>query len=406
MAFFFGIYKNAKSKIIYTVMNYLSSYNEFLNERKTENIGFQSGDGGVARDTYINDMFGRDTGHFGTGKYFFSTRKQAKQYQPDNDNRPVTEIDLTGKKLYRPEDASMGYFLHCELKRFNEYGFRYIDTKKGNRTWKFDIHELENSINRMSTNFDIKLSVEQVIDMYEKVYEEYKSKKNNIYALRGDSFSTRIMKMAGYDGIDVRGLGILDTAGYGSVLYTNDKIQESFTQTQINLYTNEFKNILSKIDSPISKIILDFNSSLDISQINPTNIEDIVSYIRNGKKEAMKIGKLVTRILSEVNKIVHSSEIEKFVNEYKGAFSSMNSFHNFDLIYGENIRKFYLENTYGEGKGTLNQSCMRYDYCQTYLDIFVDNPDKVNLLILKNPKDKLKIEGRGGWEDCPCDGTN
>ena len=153
------------------------------------------------------------------------------------------------------------------------------------------------------------------------------------------------------------------------------------------LFTNDFKNIINKVDSPISKMILNFNKPLDISEINPTDSENLVSYVRdNGKKEAMKIGSLVTKFLSELGETVHPSVIEKFINEYKGSFNSIKSFQNFDVVYGENIRKFYHENTYAEGKGTLNQSCMRFDYCQQYLDIFVDNPDKVQLLYIKKFK--------------------
>ena len=160
------------------------------------------------------------------------------------------------------------------------------------------------------------------------------------------------------------------------------------------LYTNEFRNIISKIDSPISKMILGFDKFLDISQINPTDSENLVSYVRNGKKEAMKIGAIATRILTELGETVHPTVMEKFVNEYKGVIGSTKSLSNFDVVYGENIRKFYLENTYVDGGGTLTNSCMRHDYCQPYLDMFVDNPDKINLLILRNSTNKLKIDGR------------
>ena len=161
-----------------------------------------------------------------------------------------------------------------------------------------------------------------------------------------------------------------------------------------DLYTNEFRSVINKIDSPISKMILDFNKPLDISQINITDSENMVSYLRNGKKEAMKIGSFVTRILTELDEKVHPTVFEKFINEYKGVISSIKAFQNIDIVYGENIRKFYFEPTYAEGGGSLNQSCMRHDYCQPYLDIFVDNPDKVNLLILRNSQNKSKIDGR------------
>lgn len=168
---------------------------------------------------------------------------------------------------------------------------------------------------------------------------------------------------------------------------------ESFIES--DLYTNEFKNIISKINSPISNIILNFDKPINISQVNPiTGMKNMVSYVRNSKKEMMKIGYFVTKILNETGDIFQSNVIEKFVNEYKGIFSSISSDQNFEIVYGENIRKYYLDRNYSEGGGTLQNSCMMYEFCQKYLNIFVENPDRVNLLILRNPKNRLLIDGR------------
>jgi hypothetical protein len=174
-----------------------------------------------------------------------------------------------------------------------------------------------------------------------------------------------------------------------------DRIKKFESFTESDLFTNEFRIIISKIDSPISNIILNFNKPIDISNVNPmTGMENMVSYVRNGKKEMMKIGSFVTRILSETGDTFQPNVIEKFVNEYKGTFSFISSDQNFETVYGENIRKYYLDRNYSEGGGTLQNSCMKFEYCQKYLNIFVENPDRVNLLILRNPKNRLQIDGR------------
>lgn len=168
---------------------------------------------------------------------------------------------------------------------------------------------------------------------------------------------------------------------------------ESFINENF-LYSPDFIKIMSYIDSDIARHILACKQHyLDITEITPGD-GDLINYVRNGKKEQMKIGKFVNKIYSLINETVPPTEMEFFVNEYKGIVSAFKSMTNFDIVYGENIRKFYYENTFSVGKGTLNQSCMRHDYCQLYLDIFVDNPDKINLLILRNPVNKLKIDGR------------
>lgn len=160
------------------------------------------------------------------------------------------------------------------------------------------------------------------------------------------------------------------------------------------LYSPDFITIMNYINSDIAKTILACKQQyLDITEISPAD-GDLINYIRYGKKEQMKIGKFANKIYSLINETIPPTEMEKFVNEYKGIISAFKSMDNFDIVYGQNIRKFYNENTYSEGKGSLNQSCMRHDFCQLYLDIFVDNPDKINLLILRNPINKLKIDGR------------
>jgi len=203
------------------------------------------------------------------------------------------------------------------------------------------------------------------------------------------------------------------------ILTYKDFLNEMYNPIRFKLLlSDEFVDILNKIDSPISDIILNFKGELDISYIDTTPYQDMISYYKldnykksslelndikminrdlwnNKFREQMKIGKFVNQILTETKASIGPVEVEKFVNEYKGIFSSSRfGFGNFDLIYGANIRKFYDENIYMPGGGFLNNSCMRYDYCQEYFDIYVDNPDKVNLLIMRNPKIKNKIDGR------------
>jgi hypothetical protein len=50
-------------------------------------------------------------------------------------------------------------------------------------------------------------------------------------------------------------------------------------------------------------------------------------------------------------------------------------------------------NSYQERKGQLFASCMRYDACQTYFNIYIKNPEVCKMLILKGD-DESKISGR------------
>lgn len=70
-------------------------------------------------------------------------------------------------------------------------------------------------------------------------------------------------------------------------------------------------------------------------------------------------------------------EWEVFSNAFKAEICSCN---NFELVSGEDIRHWYCENYYYECKGTLGNSCMRYENAQDYFDVYVD---KAKMLITK-----------------------
>ena len=118
--------------------------------------------------------------------------------------------------------------------------------------------------------------------------------------------------------------------------------------------------------------------------------------VPNVTRGSIKIGRLVNRLLDlaykevdTINNLKRSdysaSDVEKFVNEYtaKVLFNSKIK-DSFEIVNGEDIRYWYLEDRYKKNTGQLGSSCMRYKSCQTYLDIYVENPDVCNLLILRD----------------------
>ena len=91
-----------------------------------------------------------------------------------------------------------------------------------------------------------------------------------------------------------------------------------------------------------------------------------------------------------------ASDIEKFVNAYTAkVLFEQNALERFKVVSREEIRKWYDEKNYSStnGGGQLNNSCMRHSRCQKYFDIYVDNPEVCQLLILMDSTDK-KILGR------------
>jgi hypothetical protein len=105
-----------------------------------------------------------------------------------------------------------------------------------------------------------------------------------------------------------------------------------------------------------------------------------------------KIGKWVTHIYKDVYKTtgVTPAQIEEFSNAYKATYDVKDLAPEFIILKGDDIKWGYLVDNYAEGKGTLANSCMRYDYCQKYFDIYTKNEDVCSLLVLKDSDNKVK----------------
>lgn len=127
------------------------------------------------------------------------------------------------------------------------------------------------------------------------------------------------------------------------------------------------------------------------------NIEDRVVFLEKYYtvyRNKMKIGRLVRSILNDIGAEFSDRDIEQFVNEYKAKIDNLNNIEQyFEIVDGEEIKHWYSVDNYYAEEGSLGGSCMRYDECQDYLDIYVNNKN-VNLLILKSPNDSDKIIGR------------
>jgi hypothetical protein len=132
----------------------------------------------------------------------------------------------------------------------------------------------------------------------------------------------------------------------------------------------------------------------DLKFVNDTQVQRFVDAGEDPFNRAVntgKIGRTVRQILTSNNISVTDQQIEKFVNSYKTAWDNTykNVGEGFHLVSGEDIRHWYHENTYVPGGGTLNNSCMRYPETQEFLDIYTQNPEVCQLLILLDDKNRL-----------------
>lgn len=155
------------------------------------------------------------------------------------------------------------------------------------------------------------------------------------------------------------------------------------------------------------KLVVDAENGQTVKRVTP--IDDLDDYIKkvwkatqsNLRHEGWKqqrtqigVGRFINRVAALQKITVKSEQLEKFVNSYKAACKSvLNPILNFELVDGEIIKTYYSVNSYQERKGQLFASCMRYDHCQTYFNIYIKNPEVCKMLILKG-QDEGKIVGR------------
>jgi hypothetical protein len=202
--------------------------------REAKGVGYHAGDLGYGRDTTLGKMSGgRGTGHFGTGVYFVGSPDKIK----GRDERPVKEVDLSGYRLYRPDDKESARQLHDALREVNALRGMY-DPEERTQSKEFEdklnkaafdlwINILPRGLERSDVKEIIRGNVINAANEFKPV--AYRS--NYV-----DSASTRVMKALGFEGVDVRGIPDYDNVDYGTVVYTDEfKPKQAKLSLRVNI---------------------------------------------------------------------------------------------------------------------------------------------------------------------------
>lgn len=112
------------------------------------------------------------------------------------------------------------------------------------------------------------------------------------------------------------------------------------------------------------------------------------------QRTELGVGRFATKIAQKAGKNFTPVQINDFVDKFKAHMDFQTTKKDrFEVVQGEEIRKWYDEDTYEDPEYHLNNSCMRYERCQRYLNIYVENPNQVTMVIMKG-SDPDKIIGR------------
>jgi hypothetical protein len=172
-------------------------------------------------------------------------------------------------------------------------------------------------------------------------------------------------------------------------------------------FSDGFCNIISKINSPLSKVILSLqNTEKDIEKnyLDLGKGNDSISFVIDAKAKTLgepwkqsrneiRVGKIVRSLVKLSGESFTEKQIEDFVNKFKAVMDSKGSFDRFEIVSGEEILKYYNINNYEDfDEGQLGQSCLNNKPHEIF-DMYVMNPNVVKLVILKAPESD-KIIGR------------
>lgn len=162
----------------------------------------------------------------------------------------------------------------------------------------------------------------------------------------------------------------------------SDKLQD-FTYVDLVKGSNGLSdNELSFLPAPRAWRLLNFETEQDSFKRPEPDSEVWTS----AQRQNVGIGRMISKLFNDT---FSADAVARFVGSFKAEIEASSVFDRFFVVEGENIRYWYYERNYAQGGGSLNGSCMRYEKAQSYLDIYVKNPEKCGLVIYKNRDGKL-----------------
>lgn len=172
------------------------------------------------------------------------------------------------------------------------------------------------------------------------------------------------------------------------------------------IISEELRDVLQKFEhkSLVAKLLLrsrhpkshladDFVNYISVAKADATKISyltpdrlakiDPQDYWSTSRRFLAKPGAFVGKIFKDIP----AREVELFSNIFR--LQSEQDQIKFRIVSGNQIKRWYLYESYQSQYGSLGSSCMKHDSCQDYLKIYVENPEICKLLILTDVEDRL-----------------
>jgi len=143
---------------------------------------------------------------------------------------------------------------------------------------------------------------------------------------------------------------------------------------------NKYQKIIAKYVNDEFRMLSIRKDPFEISYL-PKGKTPIYNYSGNWDRKNRQSSKPARVIQKLLTKKYSCKDFENFNNWLK---AEINNPGEFTIVAGSDIPKYYNEKYYYKTCGTLGNSCMRYDYCEPFFDIYQDNAKM--LILLKSGK--------------------
>lgn len=113
----------------------------------------------------------------------------------------------------------------------------------------------------------------------------------------------------------------------------------------------------------------------------------------NNREVTQRISRYARRFIHpKLQEFITDRDVELFYVDMRA--KSHVPTYTYETVRGEDIRFWYHQQNYGNGDiGTLRHSCMQYAECQPYMNIYTENPDQCQMIIVRD-EETNKIYGR------------
>jgi hypothetical protein len=134
------------------------------------------------------------------------------------------------------------------------------------------------------------------------------------------------------------------------------------------------------VDDPVNFISISTQDSTRISYLTTERIGIIPEseFWTSSRRFHMKPGGFISKIFKNIS----SKDVEVFSNLYRAEVRKPK--FDFKIVSGEDIRSYYHYEKHASDSGSLGVSCMRYESCQRLFNMYVENQDKISLLLMLN----------------------